>query len=54
MSRPSSRQKERPTSRQKERPSSRSKNLGKEFVSDPYNSEGDVDETIAEGKYYNC
>lgn len=51
MSRPSSRQKERPSSRQKERPLSRSKTVGKEFNSDNYNSEGDIDESIVEGKY---
>ena len=51
MSRPSSRQKDRPSSRQKDRPSSRSKTVGKEFISDDNNSEGDIDESIVAGKY---
>ena len=41
----------RPSSRQKDRPSSRSKTVGKEFISDDNNSEGDIDESIVEGKY---
>jgi len=49
MSRPSSRQSKSPPSRNKERPLSRSKTIGKEFNSDPNNSEGDVDESIAIG-----